>query len=223
MNLELANNSIQHNIAIGFETGLKIPDIRYDTKNADTKEWDVFNGFALKKTSNNDFTLSAYYDGEFRFNTIILTDNMEFNRGRGRLLPSNIALMFNNRELFGMKWFKKLKISLLNDSGYEGFINLTVKPYNDEFYFGGVGFIMPEQFREMRNYLLDEEDLNFIASLLVFNGETKILYGAGKKINKAWEQVYSQADKLPSQVYFRTDALESTRRKFESFRELGLF
>jgi hypothetical protein len=226
MNVELVNNSVQHNLMIGFDTGFKVPEISYDLHKLNPTEWDIFDVFALRKIEAPSFTMSAYYDGEFRFNTIILTDSWLHNKSRGTVLPSNLALMFNNREGLGLKSFGKLKHNLLKNESFEGFINITVKYFEDEMYFNGVGFSMPPQFVSMRNLLLGDTNINFVASLKTFEypqQEAETVFGLGKKINTAWDDLYKQIELLPSNIYYRTDGLTATRKMFDSFRRNKLF
>lgn len=146
------NNLPLSNIAVAFNIGLTVPEIKY-LQDVNEKEfdrdyspddWEIYfdYGFMIKKQNGIPVTINAFWTGEkFIFRTVIFNDPYLFTGGQGMELDGNLITVFENKNKIGKKIFKEIAKQLEKHAPeFKGWISIDVKLADSKLYYRLIRF-----------------------------------------------------------------------------------
>jgi hypothetical protein len=150
IDIEKVNSSYLHNIAFGFEAGLRVPEIRYIEKTPEDElqgmrsngNWTEDSGMMIRKKDGSRIICIDFWDGEkFIYPHIAINDRRLLGGGQGPQLEANSVTLFRNIDRICIDEFRKIAhLIKQREDTYRGYVTLEVTITPTDTWFGSVGF-----------------------------------------------------------------------------------
>lgn len=136
--IDTINTQPQHNVALAFDIGLTVPEVRFLKALSESEREEVLAsakwthhrsvGLIIQQLRGLDITQTFWWDGEkYRHNLLSIQDKNLLTGGQGVELESNlITLKYGYLDIANTQFSKLAKIIQSKDSSYRGFVSIDV-------------------------------------------------------------------------------------------------